>query len=155
MQNDSFKLPYEEDNSLTSLISCNSTRSSSSKVSFCNVEIRQYNQTVGDNPSCSSGCPISLDWEYDKEITKMSLDLFESYRDGQRRAMHEMKLPSSLRHTTLIDCWDVTTNEIFLAEKECENIKKQRNETFRKEQMRQSIKSFAKRMKKIVIIRKD
>ena len=34
-------------------------------VTFATVTIREYKQTVGVNPFCSYGCPISLDWEYE------------------------------------------------------------------------------------------
>jgi hypothetical protein len=28
------------------------------RVSFKEVQVREFNRTIGDNPSCSSGCPI-------------------------------------------------------------------------------------------------
>ena len=37
-----------------------STESSTSSVSFRSVEVREYDRTVGDNPSCGSGPPVSL-----------------------------------------------------------------------------------------------
>lgn len=35
-----------------------STGTSTSSVSFHNITVRGYDRTIGDNPSCSSGCPI-------------------------------------------------------------------------------------------------
>ena len=29
------------------------------RIKFKNIEIREYARTIGDNPSCSSGPPIS------------------------------------------------------------------------------------------------
>merc|ERR1712238_242161 len=39
-------------------------RRTASTVSFKAVEIREYDRAIGDNPSCSSGPPIALDWNY-------------------------------------------------------------------------------------------
>merc|ERR1712150_450491 len=36
------------------------------KVAFGNIEVREYKTTIGDNPHCSSGIAISLDWEYEE-----------------------------------------------------------------------------------------
>lgn len=33
-------------------------------VSFHSISVREYNITMGDNPSCSYGVPIALGWEY-------------------------------------------------------------------------------------------
>lgn len=35
------------------------------RVSFSNVEVREYGCTVGDHPMCSDGLPISLDWSHE------------------------------------------------------------------------------------------
>eukprot|EP00978_Attheya_sp_CCMP212_P031249 scaffold117482_cov46-Attheya_sp.AAC.2 len=37
-------------------------------VLFSLVEIREYPRILGDNPSCRSGPPISLGWDYDKAV---------------------------------------------------------------------------------------
>uniref|UniRef100_A0A7S2EIZ4 Uncharacterized protein n=1 Tax=Ditylum brightwellii TaxID=49249 RepID=A0A7S2EIZ4_9STRA len=33
-------------------------------VTFGQVEVREYGLTLGDNPSCSNGPPLTLDWSY-------------------------------------------------------------------------------------------
>ena len=137
----------------TSLRSQEDSCSSRGSVRFHQVEIREYYVTIGDNPSCSSGCPISLDWQYDDDLKEVPVDLYEQHREGQRRAMHEMKMPSTVRHDTLRD-WNVPTREIFMAQRTCDEIKKQRSETFRQTQRRESIKAVARRLKKVVQVRK-
>ena len=94
-------------------------------VHFDQVEIREYSITVGDNPSCSSGCPISLDWEYDDRLIQVSLDVFEAFRADRRRCRNDLIIPAMIRYRTLRE-WDVPINEILLGEKNCELSKKQR-----------------------------
>jgi hypothetical protein len=49
------------------------------RVSFSTVSIRNYDITVGDSPSVSSGIPLSLDWVFVEE-TVVSLNEYESNR---------------------------------------------------------------------------
>ena len=103
--------------------------------------------SIGDNPSVSSGAPISLGWRYDKEMLRLPLDYYEQYRTGHRRAVHQMKMPPTIRHAILRN-WDVSTKDIYAAQRECATIKRQRNETIRKEERKLWLKFlFAKRLK--------
>jgi hypothetical protein len=45
--------------SMQSLASGSTASSKSKRVQFSVVEIRDYEREVGDNPSCSDGCPIT------------------------------------------------------------------------------------------------
>mmetsp|Transcript_36558 Transcript_36558/g.74568 ORF Transcript_36558/g.74568 Transcript_36558/m.74568 type:complete len:186 (-) Transcript_36558:336-893(-) len=47
-------------------------------VRFHNVEIREYSQCIGDNPSCSAGPPVSLDWTYQPRTQTYPLDSYEA-----------------------------------------------------------------------------
>lgn len=53
-------------------------------VHFEFVEIREYSITIGDNPYCSRGVPISLNWDY-SEGRVVPIDLFESANKRRRR----------------------------------------------------------------------
>lgn len=57
-----------------------STCSSSSSVHFGTVEIRSYSYCLGDNPACSSGPPISLDWKY-REVGAFPVDEYNDCRE--------------------------------------------------------------------------
>jgi hypothetical protein len=59
-------------------------------VVFHEVLIRNYSQTIGDNPSVSYGPPISLDWDYE-EVEPISLEEYEKSR-GPRRNTRQMML---------------------------------------------------------------
>jgi len=59
-----------------------STCSSSSSVHFGTVEVRQYLCCLGDNPACSSGPPISIDWKY-REVGAFPVDDYDDYREPE------------------------------------------------------------------------
>lgn len=50
-----------------------------SKIRFSDVEIREYQRVIGDNPSCSGGPPISIGWKYNI-LGKVSVRDFEMTR---------------------------------------------------------------------------
>lgn len=56
--------------------------SSASSVHFGTVEIRSYSHCLGDNPACSSGPPIALDWKY-RELGIFGLDEFDDGREPE------------------------------------------------------------------------
>jgi len=59
---------------------------SSSRVNFGDVTVRNYEMCMCDNPSVSSGPPVGLAWEWDKEtVETRSLDDFEEIREIDRR----------------------------------------------------------------------
>ena len=79
--------------------------STSKGVRFSHVRIREYNVTIGDNPCCSYGPPLTLDWEYafDQEIP---MDVFENHhvvprQAMQRRAHRTLLLSATERRTRL------------------------------------------------------
>ena len=69
-------------------------------VSFSTIQIREYKQTVGINPFCSYGCPISLDWEY-QELDREDLQIYEANRPP-RRSRRGMLLSYYQRRDTLL-----------------------------------------------------
>jgi hypothetical protein len=44
--------------------SSGTTTSRRRQVDFSHVEVRQYEQVVGDHPCCRTGCPLTLGWHY-------------------------------------------------------------------------------------------
>jgi len=73
-------------------------------VSFSHLQVREYEVTLGDNPSVSSGVPVSLGWRYNPQ------EKFSSLRDkdmGDRaiprgRSMGELRLSNRERQPRLL-----------------------------------------------------
>lgn len=74
-----------------------------SRVSFTQVQIREYEQIIGDAPfTCIGAPPISIGWEYFEEWTA-KVEEFELARKAKRRARHEMLMPSLIRIERLME----------------------------------------------------
>jgi hypothetical protein len=65
------------------------------------LHISEYPVVIGDNPGCSSGAPISLDWEPQQTIQK-SLDDFETIRQPKRRRQRDLAIPATVRRERLL-----------------------------------------------------
>lgn len=66
----------------SSLGKTESTCSSSSSVHFGTVEIRKYVRCLGDNPACSNGPPITIDWKY-QEAGAIPVDDYDDDRERE------------------------------------------------------------------------
>ena len=122
----------------------------SNRVSFDMIEVREHDLTLGDNPSCSHGPPVSMKWKHNNSF-RMSLDDYETER-GSRRAHHELVIPRYVREH-LIKKDGVSRGEMNDVMLENTKIKEQnRNSASRfitKERFKHSVKkivpSFIKR----------
>lgn len=73
---------YNNNNNTSSLRNNNeefkslTTTTPSRNVSFSHLQVREYEVTLGDNPSVSSGVPLSLGWRYNpnERISKLDDD---------------------------------------------------------------------------------
>ena len=77
-----------------------SVDSTSRRVDFGKVEVRQYEQVIGDHPHCSSGCPLSLGWDYVEEKPE-SLGEYEQHRQHVRKH-DELRLSDEERYERLL-----------------------------------------------------
>ena len=69
-------------------------------VTFYKVYIREYVQTLGDNPSVSSGPPLTLDWYYNDETKMLTIEEYEATRP-ERRSKLQLLVPRDLREKIL------------------------------------------------------
>lgn len=83
-------------------------------VSFSHIGVRDYEVTLGDNPSVSSGAPLSLGWRYDPIESVISLKgSFDGDADDrQRRAARELKLSDTQRHSLLLSNPSVSMEDL-------------------------------------------
>jgi len=74
-------------------------------VSFSHLQVREYEVTLGDNPSVSSGAPLSLGWRYkpQEKISSLEGDNYHtSLCYGRvRRSMSELIMSNQERTTRL------------------------------------------------------
>ncbi|KAL7468726.1 hypothetical protein ACHAXS_008947 [Conticribra weissflogii] len=111
------------------LYSTGSAGSLRRNVSFNSVAVREYDRTIGDNPSCKSGPPLSLDWSYSKKYEK-SVDEFEGQRANERvdhlRKLHMNKYK---RRNMLSFHWGHTEEEMKEARQQTKRVQMQRSVT--------------------------
>ena len=79
-------------------------------VSFSHLQVREYDITLGDNPSVSSGLPISLDWNYNPHERVASIEAFESVRI--RRNSSELVLSDRQRDGLLNSRADISFTDV-------------------------------------------
>lgn len=82
------------------------------RVSFSHLQVREYDITLGDNPSVSSGLPISLDWSYDPNERIAPIEAFEAVR--VRRNSSELVLSDRQRDGLLHSRTDITYGEVSM-----------------------------------------
>mmetsp|Transcript_11415 Transcript_11415/g.26481 ORF Transcript_11415/g.26481 Transcript_11415/m.26481 type:complete len:171 (-) Transcript_11415:522-1034(-) len=59
------------------------------RVSFADVQVREYSRTVGDHPNVVGGLPLSIDWKHAGNTT-IDIDQYECQRQGERQGCKKM-----------------------------------------------------------------
>jgi len=125
------------------MVTCGALRLSETPDSL--TATLRYQRTIGDNPSCSSGPPISIGWHYLSSY-EISVDEYEKQRrgGGNRKAFH---LSPSKRSRFLSE-WEISEDDIAKAEHETSYIQYCRQKSLmsirrgRKSSLKQSIEVF-------------
>mmetsp|Transcript_13687 Transcript_13687/g.20839 ORF Transcript_13687/g.20839 Transcript_13687/m.20839 type:complete len:187 (-) Transcript_13687:65-625(-) len=87
-------------------------------ISFGEIQVRRYSQTLGDHPCTSRGPPISLDWQYNQE-EPISVDEYESKIGASKTKRKSPKILSdSYRRSVLSQKYGFGQDEIKAAIKE-------------------------------------
>eukprot|EP00934_Nitzschia_sp_Nitz4_P009197 Nitzschia sp. Nitz4//scaffold75_size92586//53602//55203//NITZ4_004858-RA/size92586-augustus-gene-0.81-mRNA-1//1//CDS//3329557714//9187//frame0 len=112
---------------------CSSFKSSDSNatpksVSFSIVEIRDYERTISDNPSCSSGPPVGIGWGY-VESQVVHINHYESSQ-RRRRGYFGMTL-TRLERERILDEWGVSRADVVSGIRNVLRVKNQRRTTVR------------------------
>lgn len=100
-------------------------------VSFVSVEVREYDRTIGDNPSCRSGPPLSLDWSYSNKYEQpKALDEYELEREPERiHHLEGLRVSKYRRRNLLSFNWGHSQEEMKSARQETKKLQRQRNLT--------------------------
>jgi hypothetical protein len=96
-------------------------------VSFDLVHFREYERALGDNPSVSSGPPLSIGWAH-TETVALPLDDYEKM-NPKSRTKEELVVPAPIRALILREQAHVGRSHLRMAEKEVNIIKNQRRWT--------------------------
>ncbi|KAL3779847.1 hypothetical protein HJC23_005773 [Cyclotella cryptica] len=72
------------------------------RTSFATISVREYEQTIGDSPSCHDGAPVALGWRF-QESLELSLDEYEQARLPFRRRRSDLLLGVQQRRKKLVD----------------------------------------------------
>eukprot|EP00546_Thalassionema_frauenfeldii_P004164 CAMPEP_0178926672 /NCGR_PEP_ID=MMETSP0786-20121207/18684_1 /TAXON_ID=186022 /ORGANISM="Thalassionema frauenfeldii, Strain CCMP 1798" /LENGTH=214 /DNA_ID=CAMNT_0020601863 /DNA_START=24 /DNA_END=665 /DNA_ORIENTATION=+ len=94
-------------------------------VSFCRIEIREYDQILVDNPAVSLGLPLGLSWHYNSEHQVFDIDEYES-KKPTCRSHAEMKIPRLERERKLREDCGVSRSEMMAMARKINIAKRQR-----------------------------
>jgi hypothetical protein len=97
-------------------------------VQFKDIDIREFQMTLGNHPSATSGPPVMLDWEYNPEPKMLDLETYEKAREP-RRNRRQLKLSLQQRHIILVKERGFSFEEVKGAWQEALEVRKQRKET--------------------------
>jgi hypothetical protein len=93
-------------------------------VKFSTIEVRSHPMIMGDNPSVSSGPPVTIDWEH-QDVEQFDVSDYEKSKPI-KRSKREIIIPAHLRESSLRD-QGYARSEIAQVGKEVNRIKKCRN----------------------------
>ena len=101
------------------------TTSTTTKVRFDVVQIREYERIVGDHPDTRVGVPISLGWKF-YEQPSQDITKYEADRPPKKQ---NLRMSSITRKNLLQTVFDISEEEIRNGEVEVQRIKKLREKS--------------------------
>jgi hypothetical protein len=93
----------------------NSVSKPRTSVAFDRITIREYERTLGDNPSCTSGPPITIGWIC---LNSYECALDEYERTKSRRNKRDFYLSAAFRNDLLTQEWGCPEKDIRKARRE-------------------------------------
>ena len=121
-------------------------------VRFGTLEVRKYDKTLGDNPSCTDGVPTTLDWTYSVQ-PEVSLDEYETNRIPRRSRRHLVLTPITRRNSMFYH-FGFSHEEIDKAADSIKKFQKQRQLTKRlsknQEKTQEIVQNVTRKLKRIV-----
>lgn len=102
---------------------------SQSVVAFDKVNIREYERILGDNPSCSSGPPLSIGWRFSPSPMQISVEDYENGKGDIPRYKSQFLVPKDIREKMLREHAGVSRREIVNTVRGIQKLKSQRRKT--------------------------
>jgi len=96
-------------------------------IKFTSITIRTYDCTIGDNPACKDGIPVSLDWSF-TERDPVSLNEYESTRPP-RRTRRQLAMSTITRRNLLVNHFGYSEKDVQKAERDIKIIQKKREQS--------------------------
>jgi hypothetical protein len=84
------------------------------RTSFATISVREYEQTIGDSPSCLEGAPVTLGWSF-RENRDIPLEEYENARQPFRRRQGDLVLGVNERRNKLVQS-GVSLSDVLKAE---------------------------------------
>ncbi|KAL3785887.1 hypothetical protein HJC23_008775 [Cyclotella cryptica] len=97
-------------------------------ITFGQVSIREYERILGDNPSVTSGPPLSIGWRYAPQPIQIDVDTFEAGK-GLPRSSSEYLVPKAVREKILREHAEASRRELAHAVRNINRQKQQRRKT--------------------------
>ena len=122
-----------------------------SSVSFHEINLRYYDQTIGDHPNTSYGPPIALDWHYE-EAEPIHIDEYEENR-GNRRASRQLMISYYTRKNLLMLTYGHSEEEVKKATKASNKASFQRGVTkyfLPVSKVEEAVQSAARKTRRVV-----
>ena len=126
-------------------------------VKFHQITIREYNRTLGDNPSVSAGPPIALDWEYNPESEILTIEDYEAQKPQRRRNV-ELVVPRNLREKLLKFECGFSRRQIAQSVRSVQAVKQNRRQTvnnLHSSKTQEKLENFKRALGRVVGIRKS
>jgi len=119
-------------------------------VTFTHVTVREYEQILGDNPSCSTGGPtLAIGWRY-QEFDAIDVHMYESSRIGRLR-WDKLLLDRQTR-TRLVQKLGYSETQIAAAVRSVNKVKHHRKQTINNlhaQGMEEAVESVGRRVKEL------
>ena len=117
-----------------------------SRIQWGNIQIREYNRIVGDNPETIVGPPLTLDWQYN-EHELITIDEYEETRP-KRKVFWRLRLSSITRKNMLKNVFGIPESEIAAAEREVQIIRRLRQSTNKQGKLSSSVENAVQSAKR-------
>uniref|UniRef100_A0A7S4IKB0 Uncharacterized protein n=1 Tax=Odontella aurita TaxID=265563 RepID=A0A7S4IKB0_9STRA len=117
-------------------------------VSFSRLEIRSYEQVLGDTVPADGGAPVSLGWNYDPSTTEIvSVDDYESL-SGEAKISHEGMLLLKEERELILLQGGYSWGDVRDAEKGCRRVLQKRRRSYERAKRDEAIARAVEKCKR-------